>query len=71
VLLDVNGGLVLSANPVGARIWDLLEQALTPVEIARRLAAEYAMPLDRVERDVALFVAELISRGLIAGDPRR
>lgn len=71
VLLDVRGGLVLSSNVVGARIWQLLEQRHPRADIARRLADEYAIPLDRAERDVAGFVAALVARGLVIADVRR
>ena len=40
VLLDLAGGLVLSSNVVGGRIWQLIEQRRTPEEIARQLAVE-------------------------------
>jgi hypothetical protein len=71
VLLDVDGGLVLSSNAVGARIWQLLEQEQTAGEIARQLAGDYAVPVERADRDVATFIAALAARGLVTGDPRR
>lgn len=71
VLLDVDAGLVLSSNAAGARIWQLIEQGRTCSEIARLLVDECAISLERAERDVAAFVADLTARGLVAGDPRR
>jgi len=65
VLLDVQGGLVLSANPIGARIWELIQQQVGCVEIARRLARDYDVPLERAHRDVVAFVAALEARGLV------
>src|SRR5688500_11695007 len=53
VLLDVDGGLVLSANAVGARIWQLIEHGRSTGEIARQLADDYAVPLERAQRDAA------------------
>lgn len=70
VLLDVDGGLVLASNPVGARIWQLLAERRSSTEIARNLAGEYAIALDRAERDVATFVAALLARGLVTTDGR-
>lgn len=70
VLLDVDGGLVLASNLVGARIWQLLERRHGGTDIARQLAGEYAIPLDRAERDVAAFVTALIARGLVVADLR-
>jgi hypothetical protein len=71
VLLDVAGGLVLTSNAVGARIWQLLEQERTTGEIARQLAGDYAIPLERAARDVATFVAALMARDLVTEEPRR
>ena len=71
ILLDVDGGLVLSSNAVGARIWQLLEQQRTTREIAQRLVEEYAVPVERALHDVQAFVADLMARGLVAGDPPR
>jgi len=71
ILLDVDGGLVLSSNVVGARIWQLLEQRRTTREIAQQLVDDYAVPADRALHDVQTFVTDLIARGLVAGDGPR
>lgn len=70
ILLDVAGGLVLSSNAVGARIWQLIEQQRTTGEIAQQLVDDYAVSAERALQDVHTFVADLIARGLVAGDPR-
>ena len=70
VLLDLRGGLVLSSNAVGARIWELLEQERTVLEIARYLADEYGIADDRAREDAAAFVSALSARGLLTGEPR-
>jgi len=66
VLLDIAGGAVLSANAVGARIWQLLEARTPPDRIAHQIAIEFVVPLDRASRDVEAFVAALSARGLVA-----
>lgn len=71
ILLDVDGGVILSSNAVGARIWELIEQQRTAGEIAQQLVDDYAVPAERARRDVDTFVADLMARGLVAGDPRR
>jgi len=70
ILLDVDEGLVLTSNAVGARIWQLIEQDRTTAEIVRQIVDDYDVPIERAQRDVAMFVAALMSRGLVAGDPR-
>lgn len=69
VLLDLDGGLVLSSNAVGARIWQLIEQERTPAEIARQLAADYDVTSERAASDVAAFIASLMARRLVVEDP--
>lgn len=71
ILLDVDGGVVLSSNAVGARIWQLIERQRTHDEIARQLADEYAIAVERARQDVRTFVADLIARGLVTGVARR
>jgi Coenzyme PQQ synthesis protein D (PqqD) len=66
ILLDVDGGLVLASNAVGARIWQLIEQRGTPDQIARQLAEECAISVDRASQDVRAFVANLVERGLVS-----
>ena len=68
VLLDVRGGLVLASNPIGARIWQLIEQRRSSSEIAHQLVDDYAIPLERAQRDVVAFAAALVDRGLVVED---
>jgi Coenzyme PQQ synthesis protein D (PqqD) len=70
ILLDVAGGLVLSANDVGARIWQLIEQHHTHDQIARQLADEFTIAVERARHDVRVFVAQLVARGLVAEECR-
>jgi len=65
VLLDVRGGVVFAANAIGARIWQLLEQNRTLSDIARQLAEEHAIPIERAHADASAFVASLAERQLI------
>jgi hypothetical protein len=65
VLLDIDGGVVLSSNGVGARIWKLVEEQRTLANIARQLCADYDVPFDRAHDDVTRFVSALVARGVI------
>jgi len=69
VLLDIQGGLVLASNAVGARIWQLIERQHTRAEIARQLIDEYGIPAERADRDVVAFIAALAERGLVTEEP--
>ena len=65
VLLDVEGGVLFASNMVGARIWQLIEQRRSRVEIASRIAANYEIPLERARNDVVAFIGSLVDRGLV------
>lgn len=65
VLLDVRGGVVLGSNPIGARIWQLLEQRHSLDDISRRFVHDYGLAPEDARRDVGAFVAALVARRLI------
>jgi hypothetical protein len=69
VLLDVQNGVVLASNTIGARIWQLIESRLDGVEIARRLSREYDVSIERAEHDVAAFLTALEAQGLVTAEP--
>ncbi len=69
VLLDVERGLVLASNPIGARIWELIVQQRTSPEIARQLALDCDIPIERARGDVDAFIEALAMRGLLIEDP--
>lgn len=70
VLLDVDRGVVLSANVVGARIWQLIEMRHTSTDIADRIASAYGVPSQRAAADVSAFIAALVARDLVVEEPR-
>jgi Coenzyme PQQ synthesis protein D (PqqD) len=69
VLLDVQGGVVLASNSIGARIWQLVESGLDGLEIASRLACDYDVSIERAQHDVAAFLTALEARGLVSAEP--
>lgn len=70
VLLDVASGLLFAANPVGARIWQLLEQRCSCEEIVGHLTVDYDVTYERAHADVVAFVDALRCRGLVTGELR-
>ena len=71
MILDVNGGVVLAANAVGARIWQLVEDACTAAEIEQRLVDEYGIPPDRAHTDATAFLGDLMARGIVTQERPR
>lgn len=59
VLLDPGTGRYWGLNEVGSRIWELLEQDLSPDEVVDRLLEEYDAPRDVLAADVEQFLARM------------
>ncbi len=67
VLLDLESGIYFGLNPVGSRIWQLLdEKAQALSEICSIVEAEFDAPRDVIETDVLALSGQLLEQGLIA-----
>jgi hypothetical protein len=62
-VMDLESIYVL--NPVGSRIWELLQSPTTVEGIAGVLASEFAVSIECASTDVLEFLEALGSRGLI------
>jgi hypothetical protein len=58
-------GSIYVLNPVGSRIWELLQSPIAADRIAEIVAGEFAVSPDEAASDVVEFLDSLGSRGLI------
>jgi len=65
VVLDIPGKILRGLNPVGSRIWELVDGQRTLLDIARLVAEEYTRSEIEVLQDVESFLDELAVRGVI------
>jgi hypothetical protein len=65
LLLNTQTGAIMSANRVGARVWELLAEGQDNTRIAARIAQEFAAPPPTVSTDVDEFLAELQQHHLV------
>lgn len=65
VILQLQTGVYYGLNPVGARIWELVQQPKTISQIRDALAAEYAVDPQTCERDVRRLVEDMAARKLV------
>ena len=65
VILSLQDGVYYGLNPIGARIWELIQEPRTVEEIAAHLAREYEVDRPRCEQDLHTLLRELASRRLI------
>jgi hypothetical protein len=59
VIVLADAGEVNVLNPVGTRVWELLDGTRSVEQIAGVIAREYAVSADDASRDVLAFVEEL------------
>lgn len=65
VVFDIRNGKYYSFNGVAGRIWSALQDGRTPDEIAGDLAAEFAVPRERVDHDVQRFIGQALEKKLV------
>lgn len=68
VLLDLDKGLYHSIDGVSARIWSGLLAGDAPARISGEISELCNVPVERVGRDMMLFVQSLHAKGLVTID---
>ncbi len=68
VLVHPVQGKVVVLNGVGARLWELADGQHTVTGMARVIAVEYEVSLDKAEADALAFCRDLAGRGLLSLD---
>ena len=69
VILDLDSGTYFGLDPVGARIWQLLNDGQSVDGVVSTLLGEYDVTEDQLRQDVNSLVSELVSRGLVQVSP--
>lgn len=64
-ILNLQNGVYYGLDPVGARIWNLIQTPRTVDEIREVLLGEYDVDSDRCERDLLALLQALAAEGLI------
>jgi coenzyme PQQ synthesis protein D (PqqD) len=65
VMLDIEHGLMLGANPLGARIWQMLANGQSRDQIVSLISSDYHVDPAVVGQDVDDFVASLAQHHLV------
>jgi hypothetical protein len=68
VLVHPGQGKIRVLNPVGARVWELVDGQRTLDAISRVIAAEFAADLARCQIEVPAFCEDLAQRGVLSFD---
>ena len=65
VILGMRDGVYYGLDPVGARIWALVQAPSAIGEVANAIAAEYEVPRERALADLLALATQLMERGLL------
>ena len=72
VLVDLQHRTLHVLNPVGARLWGLIDGQRTVADLAEALVAEYIVNLEQGRTDALIFCKDLLRRNvLIVGNELR
>ena len=66
VLLDLTTGTSFSLDPIGARIWQLIEEGKPLAGVCDALIDEYDVTRDELECDVKDYIQDLLEKKLIS-----
>jgi hypothetical protein len=69
VMLSLRTNKYYGMKEIGGRIWDLLENPITPDALIEELVAEYAVDRETCERDTLHFLEHLHREQLIDVQP--
>lgn len=69
VILSLADGVYYGLDPVGARVWGLMEQPRTVAELRDAVVAEWEVDAPTAERDLLELLADLAARGLVEVRP--
>ena len=65
VMMDMERGNYFMLNPVGSRIWELIEKTVSVEEIIHQLREEYEVSLEECQEAVKEFLHELHHANLL------
>ena len=65
VILNLNTGVYFGLDPVGARIWHLLQEQQSPQKVLDSLLAEYEVVEDQCAQDLLSLLVLLKEKGLL------
>jgi hypothetical protein len=64
-ILNVKSGVYYGLDPVGARIWTLMQEPRAVAEIQNTITGEYDVEPERCARDLMGLLEKLLEEGLI------
>jgi hypothetical protein len=64
-ILNLKNSVYYGLDPVGARVWQLIQEPMTLAQIRDVLRAEYDVDVSQLETDIRDLVEQMAEQGLI------
>jgi hypothetical protein len=64
-ILNLKDGVYYGLNPIGGRIWNLIQKPIEVSQVRDKLLEEYEVEQERCMHEVIALLEELYTRGLI------
>ena len=64
-ILNIKSGVYYGLDPIGARIWTLMQEPREVLEIQNTITGEYDVAPDQCARDLMALLEKLLAEGLI------
>ena len=64
-ILQTRDGLYYGLDPIGARVWELLQQPVSVDTIRERITTEYDVSDAEAEKDILELIDDLMHAGLV------
>jgi hypothetical protein len=64
-ILNLSNGVYYGLDPLGARIWELIQRPRTVMQVKESILEEYEVSPDACERDLLALLTHLSNEGLI------
>jgi hypothetical protein len=65
IMMHIGKGKYFGLNPVGKRIWELIENPKTLYEITELLLSEYNLSAEQCKQEVQIFMEKAVKYGII------
>ena len=69
VVLNLETGIYFTLNPVGTRIWQLIEEHGDLAKVRDAMISEYEVGEEALDRDIEALMRELVEKGLVVSTP--
>jgi hypothetical protein len=69
VVLNLETGIYFTLNPVGTRIWQLIEEHGDLARVRETMISEYEVGQEQLDRDLETLMGELVEKGLVVSAP--